>query len=145
MPDIALGYRPRGTTVQAGYGISGGRPEGTTVDAGSRLSGGHPVGTVATAVRPACKLVLRGVPHWCKMELDYLAVSIAPQPSRGVWEHAPPEIFGNLDSLRAILTYFGPYSKFFIIMRTIILLTKTDSIAISVGVIQQKDQQLCQD
>ena len=42
------------------------------------------------------------------------AVGISPQPTsppRGVWGYAPPENFGNLDSLRAFLrhsdSYFG--------------------------------------
>ena len=31
--------------------------------------------------------------------------ALAHSPSRGVWGHAPPENFGNLDSLRAILRH----------------------------------------
>ena len=33
------------------------------------------------------------------------AVGISPQPTLGVWGHAPPENFGNLDSLRAFLRH----------------------------------------
>ena len=31
--------------------------------------------------------------------------ALAHSPPRGVWGHAPPENFGNLDSLRAILRH----------------------------------------
>jgi hypothetical protein len=31
--------------------------------------------------------------------------ALAHSPLRGVWGHAPPEKFGNLDSLRAILRH----------------------------------------
>ena len=34
------------------------------------------------------------------------AVGLSPQPPRGVWGHALPEIFENLDSLRAFLVHF---------------------------------------
>ena len=39
------------TTVDAGYGTSGGRPGGTTLDAGSSvgMSGGRPIGTTGAA------------------------------------------------------------------------------------------------
>ena len=38
---------------------------------------------------------------------NYYVVGIRPQgPSRGVWGHAPPENFGNLDFLRAFLRKF---------------------------------------
>ena len=36
---------------------------------------------------------------------SYAVGILAHSPSRGVWGHAPPEKFGNLDSLRAILRH----------------------------------------
>ena len=33
------------------------------------------------------------------------AVGVSPWPSRGVWGHAPPENFGNLDTPRTFLMH----------------------------------------
>ena len=40
------------------------------------------------------------------------AVGINPYPPRGVWGHAPPENFGNLDSLRVILRHSDSHYHF---------------------------------
>lgn len=47
---------------------------------------------------------LRPLTAYC----DYsYAVGICPQPTYGVWGYAPPEYFGNFDSLRAFLGHSG--------------------------------------
>ena len=42
---------------------------------------------------------------------------LAHSPPRGVWGHAPPENFGNLDSLRAILRHSDSDLQFQILDR----------------------------
>ena len=52
--------------------------------------------------------IVRGVTSlWfpLRQRINGCAVGVSPQPSRGVWGHAPPEKFGVLDSLRPILVH----------------------------------------
>ena len=43
--------------------------------------------------------------------------TLAHSQARGVWGHAPPEKFGNLDSLRAILRHSDSDVQFLIFFR----------------------------